>query len=327
MPRSTETIGVDMGGTKLLVGVCDADGAVAYRNAISSRAHSGEEVVRALEAELEKALRARPEVAAIGLGVPCTLDRERGVCVNAVNLPLADVALRDRIEARFGLPVELDNDGNAAAIAEHRAGAGRGTENLVYFALGTGIAGGLILGGVPYRGSHGAGAELGHVVVDLHGPRCQGSCPGRGCIESIASGTALARLAQEEAKRDPGGQLGRRAAERGSVEGADVTELAKDGDEASIGLLATIGERVGIALAGLANIFDPDAIVVGGGVLAAGELILGPAREAVRSRALPPQRDVPIHASALGPDAGMIGAALSARDLLSDLAGRTDVPV
>ncbi len=323
-----ETIGVDLGGTKMLVGVCDGDGEIHYRNMTSSRHAGGEGVIAALEAELGLALEARPAAAAIGLGVPCTIDRGRGVCVNAVNLPLAEVALRERIEARFGLPVEMDNDGNVAAIAEHRVGAGRGTTNMVFFALGTGIAGGLILDGHPYRGSHGAGAELGHVVVDLHGPRCQGSCPGSGCIESIASGTALGTLAREAAAANPGSRLGRIAAEGGAVDGAVVAELARGGDELASGILATIGDRVGIALAGLANIFDPDMIVLGGGVLAAGELIAEPARRRVREAALPPQREVSVRLAELGGDAGMIGAALAARELLDDdVARAAEAPV
>jgi glucokinase len=183
--------------------------------------------------------------------------------------------------------------------------------------LGTGIGGGLIIDGEPYRGSSGAGAELGHVVVDINGPRCQGGCPNRGCIESIASGTALAREAREAAARDPESELARAAAAGRALDGRLVTELGHRGDPGATELLALIGRRVGVALSGLANSFDPDMIVIGGGVMAADELILGPARAELRARALTPQNRTPVEAAAFGPDAGMVGAAIMATEELA----------
>jgi glucokinase len=250
--------------------------------------------------------------------VPCTIDRERGLCVSAVNLPMRDVPLREIVSTRFGLPVSIDNDANAAAIAEHRWGAGVGARNVVLLTIGTGIGGGLIIDGRPYRGTTGAGAELGHVVVDIDGPPCQGNCPNRGCIESIASGTALAREAVEAAERHPESALGQ-ALERGmTVDGRLTTELAQGGDAVATEVLATIGRRLGAALSGQANIFDPDVMLLGGGVMAAGDLILGPAREEFAARALPPQDRVPIRAAALGADAGMVGAAVLALEEIGE---------
>jgi glucokinase len=311
------TIGVDLGGTKMLVGAVDGDGRTVHRRSARTADLTPEEVLALLESELQVALEARPEAAAIGLGVPCTVDRAGGICVSAVNLPLIDVPLRDRIAERFGVPVSIDNDANVAAIAEARRGAARGVRNLVLLTIGTGIGGGLILDGRPYRGAHGAGAELGHVVVDIDGPPCQGNCPNRGCIEAIASGTALAAEAERVAAAAPDSALARAAADGARLDGSLVTELARDGDPGSVAVLETIGRRLGVALSGLANIFDPEAIVVGGGVMSAGELLLGPAREELRARALPPQNATSVHAAALGGDAGMIGAAILAADELA----------
>ena len=312
-----ETIGVDLGGTKMLVGVVDAAGRIAHRRVARSAGLGAGEVLDLLDGEIRAAIDARPGAAAIGLGVPCTIDRERGLCVSAVNLPLVDVPIRERVAERFGRPVAIDNDGNAAAIAENRLGAARGARHVVLLTIGTGIGGGLILDGNPYRGFHGAGAELGHVVVDIDGPPCQGNCPNRGCIESIASGTALEAEAARAAAVEPDSGLGRAAAGGEPGDGRLVTALARSGDPVAVAVLETIGRRIGVALSGLANIFDPEVIVVGGGVLAAGDLLLDPAREELRERALPPQNETPVRAAALGADAGMIGAALLAADALA----------
>ena len=315
---AAEALGVDLGGTKMLVGVIDPAGEVVYRRLVSSLGLSQQGVLDLLEAELRAAIDARPAVGAIGLGIPCTIDRELGLCVSAVNLPLRDVPVRDLIGERIGLPTVVDNDGNTAVIAEQRIGAAAGARNVVLLTIGTGIGGGLIINGEPFRGSSGAGAELGHVVVDLDGPPCQGACPNHGCIESIASGTALGREANEAAARLPDSALGRARAQGEAIDARLCTELALAGDEAAIEVIATVGRRLGAALSGLANIFDPDVIVLGGGVLAADELLLEPARDEFRRRALPPQDGVPIKAAALGAEAGMIGAAILALDEAAD---------
>lgn len=316
-----EAIGVDLGGTKMLVGVLDGDDEVVHRRVGASGGLSSEQVMELLESELEIALAEHPGVEAIGLGIPCTMNREAGLCVSAANLPLRDVPVRAIVSERFGLPVSVDNDANAAVIAEHHSGAAAGADNVVMLTIGTGIGGGLILGGRPYRGSSGAGAELGHVVIDIDGPPCQANCPNRGCIEAIASGTALTAEALAAAELAPDSGLGVALAEGRPIDGRLVTELAEDGDRVAVEVLATIGRRLGAALSGLANIFDPDVIVVGGGVIAAGELLLAPARAEVRARALVPQNAVPVEAAAYGPEAGMVGAAMLARDELA-AAGR-----
>ena len=300
----------------MLVGVLAEDGEVLHRNVVPSTGLDQDGVLDVLEEQLRAAIAQRPAVAAIGLGIPCTIDRGRGLCISAVNLPLRDAPVRDILAERLGLPTAVDNDGNLAALAEHRRGAAVGARNVVLLTIGTGIGGGLIVDGQPFRGSRGAGAELGHIVVDIDGTRCQGSCPNRGCIESIASGTAIATEAARLAREEPDSALGRAAA-GGEVDARLVTALAETGDAPAIEILATIGRRLGAALSGLANVFDPDVMLLGGGAMAAGELILGPAREEFRARALPPQNTTPIELARFGADAGMVGAAIMAMEELT----------
>jgi glucokinase len=307
-----ETIGVDLGGTKMLVGVLDGT-EVRWESREASTGQSEEELVELLVREVGEARRARPEASAVGLGIPATIDHDSGVAVAAVNLPLTDVPLRELVGERVGLPVFVDNDANVAALAEHLFGAAKGKPNTVMLTVGTGIGGGLILDGEVYRGATGAGAELGHTVIQADGPPCQGNCPNHGCIEALASGTALGREGRAAAESAPDSALGRLLAAGEAVDGTAVTKAAIDGDETAIGVFELIGSRLGVACSSFANIFQPDAIVVGGGVIAAGDLLLEPARRELRERALTPMNATPILAATLGNDAGMIGAAALAR--------------
>jgi glucokinase len=315
MSRS-ETIGVDLGGTKMLVGVL-ADTEPLYEQREHSTGQTEDELVELLVREVEAAREARPDVAAVGLGIPATIDHDRGVAVAAVNLPLSEVPLREIVSERTGLPVFVDNDANVAAYAEYLFGAARGKPDAVMLTIGTGIGGGLVLGGEIYRGATGAGAELGHTVIQLDGPPCQGNCPNHGCVEALASGTALGREARAAAESAPDSALGKLLAEGGEVDGRAATEAALAGDELAIGVFDLIGSRLGVACATFANVFQPQAIVVGGGVIAAGDLLLEPARRELRSRALKPMDETPILEATLGNDAGMIGAAAMARDELA----------
>ena len=308
-----ETIGVDLGGTKMLVGVVGPDQKVLHESRESSTGKTEDEIVEALAAELEEARGARPEVVAAGLGIPATIDHEKGLAINAVNLEITDVPLRDLLEERSGLRVFVDNDANVAALAEFLYGVGKDAKNLVMLTIGTGIGGGLVLNGEIYRGTIGAGAELGHTVINENGPPCQGTCPNRGCVETYASGTALAREGLIAADRNPTSALGIAHDQGEEITGRTVTEAALAGDEAARGVVATAGRHLGVALADFANIFEPDVIVIGGGVSAAGEVLLDPAREELRTRALPPMNRTEVRTAELGPDAGMIGAAAMAR--------------
>ena len=309
-------IGVDLGGTKLLAGAVDPGLSVhhrALRPALGlDQAGLVEMCVQAVE---EARAAVDGDVECVGFGIPCTFDRRTGLAVQAVNLPLADLPFRDVMAERLGLPVTVDNDANCAVLAEVRAGAGRGASEVVMLTLGTGIGGGLVLGGQVYRGAIGGGAELGHVVVDMDGPWCQGSCPNRGCLEAVASGTALVREASLAVASRPGTALGTALENGRPLTGPLVTELAYDGDEVARDVLALIGRRLGVGLSSLVNVFNPEVAIIGGGVIAAGEMLLGPARAELRARALAPGGEfVRVLAAEFGEESGMVGAALMARE-------------
>jgi glucokinase len=308
-------IGVDLGGTKLLAGTVDAQLRVHHR---AYRLSRPEAVVETIVEAVEEARQAtRAEVRAVGVGAPCLIEPVSGTVMACNHFDLLDVPLRDLLAERIGLPVVVDNDANVALLAEARFGAARGVSHAVLVALGTGIGSGLLLDGRIYRGSRGMGAEIGHMVVDLHGPDCQGSCPGRGCLEVMASGSTIGREGRAAAAAAPDSALGRRVAADQEITGGIVTELAHAGDEAAVSVLRQIGRRLGYGLVGVVNVFNPELIVIGGGALAAGELLLGPAREVVAERALPPVRDmVSIVPAEFGDESGMLGAALLALDML-----------
>jgi glucokinase len=295
----------------MAVGVVDSEQKVHYQGREPSTGLSEEKLIEELVEELNEAQQARPDVVAAGLGIPATIDHDRGIAISAVNLSITDLPLRDLMQERIGLPVFVDNDANVAALAEHLYGAGRGAQNVVLLTVGTGIGGGLILNGEIYRGSTGAAAELGHIVVEEDGPPCQGNCPNHGCVEALASGTAIAKAGKAAAESDPGSALGKALA-AGPITGKTVTELALAGDGPAREIVAEAGRHLGVALSSLANIFDPDVFVIGGGVSVVGDLLLDPARAELRSRALPPQNERPVKLAELGPDAGMIGAAAMA---------------
>ncbi len=296
----------------MAVGVVDSAQQVLHRETGVTLGLDLEDLLEELEAHLRAGITAVPGVEAIGVGVPCTIDRARGVAISAVNLPLIDVPIRDIVSERLGLPTFVDNDANCAALAEHRFGAAKGARNAIVLTIGTGIGGGLIVDGELYRGSTGAGAELGHIVIDAAGPPCQGNCPNRGCVEVLASGTALGNEGRIAATAHPHSALGELLAADARIDGRAVADAALAGDGIAVDVVATIGRRLGVALSSMANIFEPDLIVIGGGVAALGELLLEPAREELASRALPPMNATPVVLAGLGPDAGMIGAATMA---------------
>jgi glucokinase len=309
-------IGIDAGGTKLLGGVVDQSLVVHHRVHRTWRGSDRAETLDIFVGAVEEVRAAAPDVAAVGFGIPALVEWETGVSRWSTHLPLEDVRFRDLMSERLGLPVVVDNDANAALLAEARFGAARNVSHAVFVALGTGIGSGLLLDGKVYRGARGFGAEIGHMVVDLHGPECQGDCPGRGCLEVLASGSRIGRDGIEAAQARPDSALGRRAAAGREITGGIVTELAHHGDPAAREVLAELGHRLGYGLVGVVNVFNPELVVLGGGALAAGDLLLDPARELVAERALPPMRDlvsiVPAH---FGDEAGMLGAALLAFDL------------
>jgi glucokinase len=294
--RAHSVIGVDVGGTKILAGVVDRDGTVLVRRSRPTPLESAEELVEALADEIGRLLAGDGAPAAVGVGVPSRVDQRTGEAVASTHVPLAGIRLRDRLAARFGVPVVVDNDGTAAAIAEWALGAGRGTRDLVMLTLGTGIGGGLILDGRPYRGATGCGAELGHMVIEFDGPACQGTCSGRGHLEAFVSGGAADRVARS--------LFGPEAT------ASDLLSRARAGDGRAGAAVREMGRRLGAGVASLVNVFEPEIVVIGGGFGAGCDLLLPPARKVVARDAIEPARDrVRIEPAALGEDAGLVGAA------------------
>ena len=289
-------IGLDVGGTKILSGLVDRDGEIHAEREVASPDGSEEGVLAALDEAVETLLDER--VAAIGYGIPANLERGTGRILRAMNLPLDDVDLVARSRERFDLPVGVENDGSAAALAEWRRGAGRGTQNLMMLTLGTGVGGGIVVDGRLFRGW----AELGHIVVQEDGDVC--TCGGRGHLEVLASGSAADVVAQE--------------LWGASGDSHALVDRAQAGDEDARAALARIGRSLGAAIGSLVNVFDPELVVIGGGFgSAAGDLLLEPAREAARAEAIAPANEtLRIVAAELGPESGLVGAGLVAFEAL-----------
>jgi glucokinase len=286
-------IGVDVGGTKIAAGAIDREGHIDRRIERPTPTKSQDELLATLDEIVEGLM--GDDVAAIGFGLPSTIDQRSGRAIHSVHIPLADLDFRERMHERFSLPVAIDNDGNAAAIAEWRVGAGRGARDMIMMTLGTGIGGGLILDGKPYRGFVGAGAELGHMVLLYGGEHCAGGCTGHGHFEQLASGGAADRAAEEI--------LG------AGMTGRELVGAARDGNPDAVEAIREIGRRLGAGIGSLVNVFNPEVVVVGGGFSQARDLFLEPAQAAMAEEALPPGRDlVRIVPALLGPDAGLVGA-------------------
>jgi len=313
-------IGVDLGGTKLLAGTVDAHLRVHHR---AYRLSRPEAVVETIVEAVEEARQAtRAEVRAVGVGVPCLIEPVSGTVMACNHFDLLDVPLRDLLTERIGLPVVVDNDANAALFAEWRFGAARGAHNVLILTIGTGVGGGMLVDGRIVRGATGAAGELGHIVIDESGPRCPGNCPSHGCLESFVSGPALALAGRARAEAEPDSGLGRALAGGREVTGPLVNELAHDGDAAAQEAIRSLGRHLGIGMASLVNVFNPEVIVVGGGLVATGDLLLAPARAVVAERALVPARDqVRIVPARFGDESGMLGAAAMAFEAAELIAG------
>jgi len=297
-------IGVDVGGTKIVVALVDPDGTVVRLERRATSVGSTDAFLAGLREAVEAV---RDETAsAIGIGIPSAIDQRSGTAVFSVNIPLAGVDVRSWATETFGLVAAIDNDANCAALAEWRAGAGRGTSDMTMITLGTGIGGGLILGGRLYRGAMGAAGEVGHVVIDVDGDACQGACHGCGHLEGLASGRAIDAVA-----------------ERLLGTGATTPQLvaaARAGDAEARDAVAAAGRLLGAGVATLVNLLNPELVVVGGGFGEALDLLVEPMREILARDGLAPARDlVRIVPAELGPDAGVIGAALVGFEALDDV--------
>lgn len=309
-------IGVDVGGTKISAGIVTPEGEV-----LSSVRHPTPEEPGELVSAIAGAIaevRGEYEAGGVCLAVPGLILAQEGRVVFSPNLKAIEgILLEEELEPEVGLPILIENDANAAAWGEFWFGAGSGVDHLVLVTLGTGVGGGVVLHGTLLRGAQGAGGELGHTTVHSTGPRC--SCGNRGCLEILASGTAIQVRAQRFASEHPHSELGRIAAGR-EVQGEDVTELAKQGDRDSISILRETGTWLGIGLANFVNTLNPEVIAIGGGVVSAGDTLLEPARREIHLRARSPSRDlVEVKEATLGDGSGLLGAAALARDSSGEL--------
>jgi glucokinase len=300
-------IGVDIGGTKIAAAVVTPEGNILSEVRYPTQASPPNRLIETVAQAITE-VKDGFEVGGVCVAVPGRILASENKVISAPNLhEIEDIRLDEEIGRRTGLMVTVENDANAAAWGEFRFGAGRGLQHMVSITLGTGVGGGIITHGMLLRGAQGAGGELGHVTIDPTGPRC--GCGNYGCLEALASGTAIQRRAREVANERSTSALGRLAIER-QVLGEDVTRLAQEEDDASISVLEETGRWLGIGLAGFVNTFNPEVIAVGGGASQAGELILESARKEVQLRASSPSRDlVEIKEATLGPESGVLGAA------------------
>jgi len=317
MPRNPEplSLGIDLGGTKILTAVATAQGRMLSRDHSVTPATKGQEAVvqsilESIGRALEQAGIAAPQLNAIGVGAPGLSNPETGILFTSPNLPgWRDVPLRDIIEKELGKKAFLINDANAAALGELYFGAAKGAHHFIYITISTGIGGGIIVDGEVYTGSIGTAGEVGHMTIDDDGPPC--NCGNRGCWETLASGTAMAREARKQIKE------GARTSILGYAEG-DVEKVtaqvihnaAKEGDSLAKELITRTGYYVGVGLANLVNIFNPELIVIGGGLSNIGDMLLEPAYEVAGERAFKESyRTVRFALAKLGRDSGVLGAA------------------
>ena len=302
---------MDVGGTKIAAGLVTPGGKILKEVRYPTPASPGHLVESIARAILE--VKDGFGVGGVCLGVAGLILTQENKVIFSPNLQAVEgIPLKDELEPRIGLPLTLENDANAGAWGEFHFGAGSEVDHLLFLTLGTGIGGGMISHGLLLSGAQGSAGEVGHMTLQPTGPRC--ACGNRGCLEALASGTAIRRRALEEGTEHPDSALGRLAVER-KVLGEDVSRLAREGDKAALSVLEESGRWLGIGLAGFVNIFNPEVIAIGGGVIAAGELILEAAREEVHLRARPPSRDlVETKEATLGPKSGLLSAAALARD-------------
>ena len=311
------TIGVDVGGTKIAAGFVDSSGAIVERTQVPTAADDAVAIVKDIVAVARRIASAHADAGAVGVGAAALVDVDAGVILGGPNLAYRDVPLGDTLSKELGLPAIVDNDANVAGLGEAVYGAGRDAGDQVMVTIGTGIGSGIIIDRQIYRGHYGVGGELGHMVIDPDGPVC--SCGNRGCWEAVASGRAIGRLARERVEGGAGADvLAMAGGDVKAITGELVGEAAMAGDPFARDVLAEIGRMLGIGLANIVNIFDPEVIVVGGGAAAGtGELLIGPARDSMRAHVigLAWRKPVKVVKASLGNDAGIVGAAVLARSI------------
>jgi glucokinase len=325
MPRKTQQyiLALDIGGTKLAVGLFDRRFTMLGRARVATRAENGPDAVFARITTLLDGLMKRCGIdprALLGIGTGCggPLDPETGVIYSPPNLPGWDAyPLKDNLEAHFGAPAFVENDANAAALGEHRFGAGQGYRHLFYITASTGIGGGLILGEKLYRGRDHCAGEFGHIVLRRNGPVC--NCGGRGCLEALASGTAIARRARKMVRRQPDSLLAKMSADRNSpLSAKDVVAAARKGDALAASIIDDAATYLGLGIVSAIHLLNPEIVIIGGGLSRSGRLLFDTVRRVVKERAQEHLAGgVPIVPAALGTAVGIYGALATALDRLS----------
>jgi len=315
MPADALVIGIDLGGTKITTGLVECSGRLLARDYRETLAVHGPEAViaRMLDAVhtvLAQAGIGKEQVAALGVGSPGPLDIGAGVVVSPPNLPGWErVPLRQRLQDALGIPTFLENDANAAALGEYRFGAGQGCQHMVYVTASTGIGGGLILNGALYHGASDLAGEIGHMTILAGGPLC--GCGNRGCLEALASGTAIARRARESVARGVPTRIADLAeGQPERISARLVAQAAAEGDAEAQAILAEAMNYLGIGMANLANLFNPQRIVIGGGLTNLGEALFEPVRRAIVRHAFRSAAEaVRVIPAGLGENVGVLGAA------------------
>ncbi|MBB6674417.1 ROK family protein [Cohnella nanjingensis] len=311
--REKVLAGIDLGGTKLLAVIVDAQGNVLASDEQPTHADQGaEKVIKRMVALVNGLLGERYALSGVGVATAGTLNPNGGIIEIATNLGWRDVPLGRELERLLGVTVTVENDANAAAYGEWKAGAGIGTQDCVFITVSTGIGGGIVSGGKLVRGFTASAGELGHITIDWNGPQCP--CGNVGCLELYASGTAIGRAAAAAAEADPArGARMLALAGGGKMTSRHASEAAKDGDPLAVEVLREAGRALGAGLVSMIHIANPELIILGGGASHIGEPLLGPMREMVGERVIGSMgRGVRIVPPTLGTKAGAIGAALMA---------------
>lgn len=301
-------IGIDLGGTKISGAISDLNGNILSQYITPTLAEEGEEavlnrIIEVIEKVISDSDKSSDEIKAIGIGSPGPLDAKKGIIITTPNLPFKNFALVEPIQKKFGIHTYLDNDANVAAIGEYLFGAGKGTKNMVFVTVSTGIGGGAIINGYIYRGNTSNALEIGHTTLVEDGPRC--NCGNYGCAEALASGTAIGKMANEAIESGAKTSL----TNYDKVTSYEVFVEAKKGDKVAVDIIDKCLNYLGICIANIVNTFDPEMVIIGGGVSKAGDIVFDKVKEVVNKRAFKAiSESCKIVPAGLGTDAGVIGA-------------------
>ena len=310
MPDSSHSavVGIDLGGTTTKAALVSESYEMLARTAVPTDLRSQATLLDSIERLVEQ-VAGDSSPAAVGFGLPSQIDQRHGRVLDSTNVPLEEIDFKAEMARRLGVPVEIDNDANAACLAEVRIGAAREAQHVVMLTLGTGVGGGLVLDGELYHGWYGTAGELGHMSIDENGPPCQGHCTNRGCLEVLCSAKGILAAANGIADERPHGTLAAARSGGKDLDANFVIDQAQAGDVEARDVFRIVGRHLGVGIANYVNIFNPELVVIGGGISSAGELLLEPAREEYMRRVLRASASARVVAAQLGNDAGVLGAA------------------